>query len=80
MRLEMAEFPVRRIRLGDVYRYQDGSLDVDREDLTRLVLRAARKVWRRWPSISRRDRSGDAGGIWSDASAFRYDRAGHGSL
>ena len=42
MRLEMAEFPVRRLRLGDAYRYQDGSLDVDREDLIRLVLRDSR--------------------------------------
>ena len=30
MRLEMAEFPVRRLRLGDATRYQDGVLDVDR--------------------------------------------------
>src|SRR5687768_10613945 len=42
MRLEMAEFPVRQIRLGDAYGYQDGLLDVDREDLTRLVLRDSR--------------------------------------
>jgi len=38
----MAEFPVRRLRLGDAYRYQDGLLDVDREDLIRLVLRDPR--------------------------------------
>ena len=42
MRLEMAEFPVRRIRLGAATRYQDGVLDVDGEALTRLVLRDAR--------------------------------------
>ena len=42
MRLEMAEFPVRRLRLGDAYGYQDGLLDVDHEDLTRLVLRDSR--------------------------------------
>ena len=42
MRLEMAEFPVRQIRLGDAYGYQDGLLDVDREDLTGLVLRDSR--------------------------------------
>ena len=42
MRLEMAEFPVQQIRLGDAYRYQDGLLDVDREDLNRLVLRDKR--------------------------------------
>ena len=42
MRLEMAEFPVRRLRLGDATRYQDGVLDVDSEDLSRLVLRDGR--------------------------------------
>jgi len=42
MRLEMAEFPVRQIRLGGVYGYQDGTLEVDRDDLTRLVLRDRR--------------------------------------
>ena len=42
MRLEMAEFPVRQIRLGGVYGYQDGTLQVDRDDLTRLVLRDRR--------------------------------------
>ena len=42
MRLEMAEFPVRQIHLGDAYRYHDGLLNVDREDLTRLVLRDRR--------------------------------------
>lgn len=39
MRLEMAEFPVQQIRLGDAYRYQDGLLEVDRQDLTQRVLR-----------------------------------------
>ena len=38
MRLEMAEFPVRRIRLGGAYRYQDGLLEVDGDDLVRRVL------------------------------------------
>ena len=42
MRLEMAEFPVRHIRLGNATRYQDGLLDVDCDDLTRLVLRDSR--------------------------------------
>jgi len=42
MRLEMAEFPVRQIRLADVYGYRDGILTVDREDLVRLVSRDAR--------------------------------------
>ncbi len=34
----MVEFPVRRIRLGGAYRYQDGILEVDRDDLSRCVL------------------------------------------
>jgi sarcosine reductase len=38
MRLEMAEFPVRRIRLGGAYRYQDGTLEIDGDDLVRRVL------------------------------------------
>ncbi len=42
MRLEMAEFPVRRIRLGGAYRYQDGILEVDGEDLAGLVLQDPR--------------------------------------
>lgn len=42
MRLDMAEFPVRRVRIGAVYRYQDGSLEVDGEDLVRQVLQDAR--------------------------------------
>ena len=33
MQLTLAEFPVRHIRLGSVYRYQDGLLEVDQEDL-----------------------------------------------
>ena len=37
MKLTLADFPVRQIRLGSVYRYQDGVLEVDREDLVRLV-------------------------------------------
>ena len=37
MQLTLAEFPVRQIRLGDAYRYRDGILDVDRDDLLRLV-------------------------------------------
>ena len=42
MRLEMAEFPVRRIRLGAAYRYQDGLLEVDGDDLVQRVLRDPR--------------------------------------
>ncbi len=42
MRLEMAEFPVREIRLGDAYGYRNGLLQLDEQDLTRLVLRDPR--------------------------------------
>ena len=42
MRLEMAEFPVRRVRLSGAYRYQDGILDVDKDDLSRCVLADSR--------------------------------------
>jgi hypothetical protein len=38
MRLEMAEFPVRELRLGGGYRYREGVLEVDSEDLTRRAL------------------------------------------
>ncbi|MSP38167.1 MAG: hypothetical protein EXR70_06720 [Deltaproteobacteria bacterium] len=37
MQLTLAEFPVRQIRLGDVHRYHDDILDVDRDDLVRLA-------------------------------------------
>ena len=42
MRLEMAEFPVRQIRFAGGTRYHDGLLEVERDDLTRLVLGDAR--------------------------------------
>jgi len=42
MRLEMADFPVRKINLGNSYRYQAGTLEVDREDLVGLVLQDQR--------------------------------------
>ena len=42
MRLEMAEFPVRRIRIGVAYGYRDGLLEVDGDDLAQLVLRDPR--------------------------------------
>lgn len=42
MQLDLADFPVREIRLGDSYRYQSGRLDLDSEDLARLVLRDQR--------------------------------------
>src|SRR5262252_8139424 len=39
MRLEIADFPVRKIHLGNSHRYQAGILEVDQEDLVRLVLK-----------------------------------------
>jgi glycine reductase len=38
MQLEMAEFPVRRVLVGAAYRYHDGQLEVDGDDLIRQVL------------------------------------------
>jgi hypothetical protein len=42
MQLTLAEFPVRQIFLGSAYRYQEGLLEVDREDLIRLVAQDTR--------------------------------------
>src|SRR5262249_42205415 len=42
MRLEIADFPVRKIYLGNSYRYQAGILEVDQEDLEGLVLQDRR--------------------------------------
>lgn len=42
MHLEIADFPVREIRLGGSYRYRSGVLDVDREGLLALVRRDER--------------------------------------
>src|SRR5262245_8681585 len=42
MRLEIADFPVRKINLGNSHRYQSGLLEVDREALVRLVLQDRR--------------------------------------
>ena len=42
MRLEIADFPVRKIYLGNSHRYQAGTLEVNREDLVRLVLQDRR--------------------------------------
>ena len=39
MRLDIADFPVREIRLGSSYCYQSGRLELALEDLGRLVLR-----------------------------------------
>ncbi len=42
MRLEMANFPITRVRLGSSPRYQNGSLEVDQEELIALVLQDKR--------------------------------------
>lgn len=42
MRLEMAEFPVTDIRLGTLFRYRSGQLEVDGEELKRSVLQDKR--------------------------------------
>jgi len=42
MKLTLADFPVRQIRLGNTFGYQDGLLEVDCEDLVRLVSQDAR--------------------------------------
>jgi len=42
MQLEMAEFPVTRITLGNGLRYHSGTLEVDQEGLTALVMRDER--------------------------------------
>jgi glycine reductase len=42
MRLEMAEFPVRELRLGNAYRYRNGALEVDSENLVRTVVQDSR--------------------------------------
>src|SRR6185437_6022349 len=42
MHLEMANFPVREIRLCDFYRYQSGRLELNGNDLANLVLQDSR--------------------------------------
>ena len=42
MQLEMANFPVREIRLCDFYRYQSGRLELNGNDLANLVLQDSR--------------------------------------
>ena len=42
MQLEMAEFPVTRITLGNGLRYHSGTLEVDQKELTALVMRDKR--------------------------------------
>jgi len=42
MRLEMADFPVDEIRFGNCFRYRSGALEINRDELVRLVLRDER--------------------------------------
>jgi glycine reductase len=42
MRLELADFPVKEIRLGRTFRYQDGMLEVDGPALEAMILRDGR--------------------------------------
>src|SRR5262245_15459293 len=42
MRLEIADFPVRKIHPGNSHRYEAGTLEVDQQDLVRLVLQDRR--------------------------------------
>src|SRR5258706_6856062 len=37
MQLTLADFPVEQINLGDAYRYRNGTLEIDRDDLLRLI-------------------------------------------
>src|SRR6266576_1457246 len=52
MQLDLADFPVREIRFGKSYGYQSGTLELDREDLTRLVLRDERIEEARFETVS----------------------------
>jgi sarcosine reductase len=38
MRLEMADFPVNQIRFGNYFTYRSGALEINRDELVRLVL------------------------------------------
>lgn len=42
MRLELADYPVKQIRLGRTFRYQDGMLEVDGPALEEMILRDGR--------------------------------------
>jgi len=44
MRLELADYPVKQIRLGRTFRYQDGMLEVDGPALVEMILRDGRIV------------------------------------
>ena len=55
MKLDVAEFPVREIRLGSSYRYERGKLTVDRDDLMRIVLRDERITEARFETVEPRE-------------------------
>src|SRR5918992_2894279 len=52
MQLDMADFPVREIRLGNSFRYQVGRLEVAAEDLAGLVLQDQRIQEARFEVVS----------------------------
>jgi glycine reductase complex component B subunit alpha and beta len=52
MHLDMADFPVREICLGNFYRYQSERLELDAEDLARLVLQDGRIDEVRFETVS----------------------------
>jgi glycine reductase complex component B subunit alpha and beta len=37
MQLTLADFPVEQINLGEAYRYRNGTLEIDRDDLVRMI-------------------------------------------
>lgn len=51
MKLDLADFPVREIRFGNSYRYENGKLTVDREDLARIVSGDERIVQARFETV-----------------------------
>ena len=46
MKLELADFPVRNVRLGTRTGYANGVLSFDKEELLKLVLNDKRIAWR----------------------------------
>ena len=52
MQLDVADFPVRAIRLGSFPRYRGGILELDAEDLARIVLRDHRIEEARFETVS----------------------------
>ena len=52
MKLDLADFPVREVRLGGSYRYEGGQLTLDREDLARIVLQDGRIADARFETVA----------------------------